>query len=138
MGALRWLNIIGFLLSKFADTREIYNNLKKDPEERKVTTYMGRHALLYIILFAVLFIGGPSLTIWCASSFISEHVLWGVILLILGIVIALYGLILIPIILNYTIKQLVLNKRAIGWIALILFLVVIAVGVAAFVYIAQI
>ncbi|MDE6104902.1 MAG: hypothetical protein K2G38_04400 [Clostridia bacterium] len=138
MKPLQWLNIIGFILTKFVDTREIYNNLKKDPEERKITTYMGRHALLYIILFAVLFIGGPSLAIWCASSFISTNPIFGIVLLIVGVVVALYGLVLIPIILNYTIKQLILNRRAIGWIALILFLVVIAVGVAAFVYISQI
>lgn len=138
MKGLHWLNIFGFILTKFVDTREVYNNLKNDPEERKVTTYMGKRALLYSLLFALLFIGGPSLTIWCASSFISESPVLGIVLLITGVVVALYGLILIPIILNYIIKQLILNRRAIGWIALILFLIIIAVGIFAFVYIAQI
>lgn len=137
MKGLHWLNIFGFIATKFLDTREIYNNLKNDPEERKVTTYLGKRALLYSILFAIIFIGGPSLTIWCATSFLSEHVFLGILILLAGIIIAIYGLILIPIILNYTIKQLILNRRAIGWIALFLFLIIIAVGVAAFVFIAQ-
>lgn len=138
MKGLHWLNIFGFILTNFVDTREVYNNLKEDAEERKITTYMGKRALLYTILFAFLFIGGPSLAIWCASSLISTRPLLGIVLLIAGVVIAVYGLVLFPIILNYIIKQLILNKRAIGWIALVLFLVVIAIGVGAFVYIGQI
>ncbi len=138
MNLLRWLNIIGFMISKFTDTRVVYNNLKKDPEERKLTTYMGKRALANLALFALFFIGGPTLTIWCASSYISTNPIFGVVLLIAGIVIAAYSLLLIPIILNYIVKQLILNKRAIGWIALILFIAVIALGIAAFVYISQI
>ena len=126
-GFLRFLNFIG----KLADDRIIYENIKKDPDLKPYSKHFGWSAIWHSLLF-LLFGGiGGVITTACFSKN------YGIILNIVGIVFGI-GLILVSLemllfALSHTIKQLKLNRRAISWIALVVFILcVVAVGAVLF------
>lgn len=109
-------NYIFFFIDRFALARNDYNRIKADAELRKTSTLLGKRAVVYNIIMLV-FMGGT------AALAIFGLTLTGLatILCIAGAVI-LYAAMLPYLILtlNLAIKQLCLNKKAIGWIMLIL------------------
>ena len=96
--------------------RSDYNRIKADDELRKTSTLLGKRAIVYNIIMLV-FMGGA------AGLAIFGFTLTGLatILCIAGAVILYVAMLPYLILsLNLAIKQLCLNKRAIGWIMLIL------------------
>lgn len=109
-------NYIFFFIDRFAMARSDYNRIKADDELRKTSTLLGKRAIVYNIIMLV-FMGGA------AGLAIFGFTLTGLatILCIAGAVILYVAMLPYLILsLNLAIKQLCLNKRAIGWIMLIL------------------
>ncbi|MBO4936885.1 MAG: hypothetical protein J6C90_01010 [Clostridia bacterium] len=107
------------LISLAVNARIAYNNAKKDENIRKTTTAFGKRALVYIITFAVLSLGGIALIWWGVDGFVNA-LIFNIFKIILGGYMVLYSLILLPLALNLVIKQMKLNKKPIGWISLVL------------------
>lgn len=109
-------NYIFFFIDRFALARNDYNRIKADAELRKTSTLLGKRSIVYNIIMLVFMGGAAALAIFGLT-------LTGLatILCIAGAVI-LYAAMLPYLILtlNLAIKQLCLNKKAIGWIMLIL------------------
>ena len=116
---------IFFMIDRMLWARENYDRIKQDEEERKTSTLLGRRALSYDIVLLIFWGGAAALVIWgitMASGW--KYVLY--------IVAALFALTMIPfciLALNFSIKQLCLNKRAIGWISLLLPLLILIAAV---------
>ena len=120
------LNFILFFTDRMLFARENYDNLKKNEQERSTTTLLGKRALVYDIILLIFVGGAAALAIWG----ITMESAWKIALFIAaGMVFAA----MIPyyiLALNFSIKQLCLNKRAIGWISLFLpIILTVAVGV---------
>ena len=118
-----------FFLDRLLFARESYELIKADEEERKKSKMLGRRALVYDIIILI-FIGGAAALVAWGSGFTDEES-WKMLLIVIATVIIF--IIMIPYYLlafSFSIKQLKLNKRAIGWIALLLpILTTIAAGV---------
>lgn len=109
-------NYIFFFIDRFAMARNDYNRIKADDELRKTSTLLGKRAIVYNIIMLIFMGGAAGLAIFGLS-------LTGIatILCIAGAVILYVAMLPYLILsLNLAIKQLCLNKRAIGWIMLIL------------------
>ena len=126
-GILRLPNFIG----KLADDRIIYNNIKNDADLRPYSKHFGWSAIWHSLLFLLFGGVGGIITTAC---FTKEY---GIILNIVGIIFGI-GLILVSLemllfALSHTVKQLKLNRRAISWIALVVFILcIVAVGAVLF------
>lgn len=109
-------NYIFFFIDRFAMARNDYNRIKADDELRKTSTLLGKRAIVYNIIMLIFMGGAAGLAIFGLS-------LTGIatILCIAGAVILYVSMLPYLILsLNLAIKQLCLNKRAIGWVMLIL------------------
>lgn len=109
-------NYIFFFIDRFAMARNDYNRIKADDELRKTSTLLGKRAIVYNIIMLIFMGGAAGLAIFGLT-------LTGIatILCIAGAVILYVSMLPYLILsLNLAIKQLCLNKRAIGWIMLIL------------------
>lgn len=126
--------IIGTLINKIINARIAYNNIKKDEELRKNYTRFGRVSLLYTFLFALLTVGGLTLMAVCIKNMVYAMFLY-VIGLIVSIYISGYGLVFVPLSLNLLIKQLCTNKKPIGYVALVMFIIVLIAAVVALVFV---
>ena len=127
-------NSIGWLLfrcfSVFIDLRSLYEDIKKNPEAKKISTVMGKKALVYwaVSLVCILLTGG--LVIWGSSMLKTALIVFGIIIIIAAVILAIYAVGYFLISLNATIKQLCLNHRAIGWIVLSLLILTLAATTA--------
>ena len=105
-----------FFLDKMIYAREKYNEIKANDNERKISTLLGRRALIYDIILLVFVGGATAFAIWG----IAIESGWRIALFILaGIILAA----MIPFYIlafNFSIKQLCLNKRPIGWVSLLI------------------
>lgn len=124
-----------FFFDRLLFAREEYDKIKQNEEERKKSTLLGRRALFYDVLILI-FVGGAAvLLIWG----ISLEETWKQVLIIVGAIIDV--LIMLPyyiLAFNFSIKQLCLNKRAIGWISLLLpIITTIAVVVCIAIFVQQ-
>ena len=116
-----------FIIDRMIEAREKYELIKQDPEERKTSTLLGRRALVYDIILLIFVGGAAALTIWGLTM----DSAWKIALFILAGLIAVSMIPFYIIALNFSIKQLCLNKRAIGWISLLLpILIAIAAAVS--------
>lgn len=109
-------NYIFFFIDRFAMARNDYNRIKADDELKKTSTLLGKRAIVYNIIMLIFMGGAAGLAIFGLT-------LTGIatILCIAGAVILYVSMLPYLILsLNLAIKQLCLNKRAIGWIMLIL------------------
>lgn len=109
-------NYIFFFIDRFAMARNDYNRIKADDELRKTSTLLGKRAIVYNIIMLIFMGGAAGLAIFGLT-------LTGIatILCIAGAVILYVSMLPYLILsLNLAIKQLCLNKKAIGWIMLIL------------------
>lgn len=118
------------LFDNFIEARDQYNKIKANEESKKVSTLLGKKSITNSIIALVLFAGGIALTLWGWSIMQNQSLagVFGIILLIIGIVLLIYPILFMIISLNYLIKQLCLNKRAVGWIALAIFVLVIVLA----------
>ena len=116
------------------NSRMMYNNLKNDEYARKETTLLGKRALRHILTF-LLFWGLAIFSIFKVFEYArSYQILMMILFIVIAIYLVAYGILFLPLALNLTIKQLKLNKRAIGWIDLTLFILAI-IGLIALVLI---
>lgn len=113
-------HIIFFFIDKLLDARQIYHDVKNNEEARKTSGLLGKRALLYDILFFLFAAGGAVSFVFGAAQLDSGAVFWGILLVILAVALLVMALIYVVLALNCAVKQLLLNRRAIGWISLIL------------------
>lgn len=109
-------NYIFFFIDRFAMARNDYNRIKADEELRKTSTLLGKRAIVYNIIMLIFMGGAAGLAIFGLT-------LSGLatILCIAGAVILYVAMLpYLVLSLNLAIKQLCLNKKAIGWVMLIL------------------
>lgn len=109
-------NYIFFFIDRFAMARNDYNRIKADEELRKTSTLLGKRAIVYNIIMLIFMGGAAGLAIFGLT-------LTGLatILCIAGAVILYVAMLpYLVLSLNLAIKQLCLNKKAIGWVMLIL------------------
>lgn len=127
--ARSWLgNIIHFW--EKADRK--YNKLKADEEKRETSASLGMRGIIQAILSAavvVLFVFGG---VFCFSK--TEFELAGLLYIIGGVISLLCGLAVLVQgffgALFYVIYQMKLNKRAIGWISLVIWILCLAGAIA--------
>lgn len=117
-------------LDKIVDTRLTYNEIKNDEEARATSTLLGKRALIYDIVIIITVIGGAALLCWALSLLESKAVLFAIVMILLAVGMFITSLVYYIIGLNCAIKQLCLNRRAIGWIALFLPIVAAILAVA--------
>lgn len=125
-----------FFIDRMIEARETYDILKEDENERKTSTVLGRRALHYGIILLIFLGGATALTIWALTL----KLVWQIILIALAVIVALAMIPYFIIALNFSIKQFRLNKRAIGWISLLLSLLTViasAVSIVIFIMLAQ-
>ena len=129
-GLLHFLNFI----TNMAEYAEIFKNIKKDETLRKTSKYFGWHAIWQTVLFAIL--GGLGILSIVTGFTKFLAIIFNIFLVVLGIALLLVSLEYFIYALNSTIKQLRLNRRAISWIALIIFILgtIALVGVASLVF----
>lgn len=109
-------NYIFFFIDRFAMARNDYNRIKADDELKKTSTLLGKRAIVYNIIMLIFMGGAAGLAIFGLT-------LSGLatILCIAGAVILYVSMLpYLVLSLNLAIKQLCLNKKAIGWVMLIL------------------
>lgn len=116
--------------STFLDLRTLYNDIKNNPEAKKTSTVLGKKAIGFWIGFILSLAAGGGLIFWGISMFQSIYIIFGIILLVAGVSIAGYSLLFLVVSINATIKQLCLNRKVVGWVALSLHIItIIAIGV---------
>lgn len=125
----RWL--LGFV-GGFIKTRSSYKDIRSNPESRKVSTLMGKKSIGYTVIFLVLLGLAVALGYWGIGMVKAVGFLLGIIMVVASIGLAFYSLSCLILALITAIMQLSLNRRAIGWIALILVFIVVAVAVVGF------
>ena len=116
------------------NSRLMYNNLKKDDYARQHTTLLGKRALRHLLCFAI----AAACAIWLISSMFSlayqGKILLAILAVVGGIYVAAYGILFLPLAINLTVKQLRLNKKAIGWVDLVILLLTIIAIIAVIIY----
>ncbi|MBE7076635.1 MAG: hypothetical protein E7374_01940 [Clostridiales bacterium] len=113
------------------NARIAYNNAKEDPEVRKSITKFGTRALFYLSVFLLLCGGGIGIFVLSLGNFMSAGIFLSIIGIVSSVYMFIWGLPYFVLALNLTIKQLRLNKKFVGWLALsIIILIVLAFIVA--------
>ena len=105
-----------FILDKLIYAREKFEEIKQNEEERKTSTLLGKRALVYDIILLIVVGGAAALTVWG----ITMESGWRIVLFILAGIVFVSMIPFYIVSLSFSTKQLRLNKRAIGWIALFL------------------
>lgn len=116
-GFLRFLNFI----SKLIDDRIVYQDLKSDENKRKTTKRFGISAIGYSVGYAVLSVLGALITAKGASGDLG--IIVGFFAIIIGAAFLLVSLELLIFAISHTVKQLILNRKAISWIAFSVFII---------------
>ncbi len=109
-----------YFLDKMIDARIKFNDLMQDEEERKVNTELGKQAIVFDIVLLIFLGCAAGLAIW-GITMKSD---WRIALFIGAIVLVIAMIPYYVLAFNYSIKQLRLNKRTIGWVSLILPIVI--------------
>ena len=122
-------NLLQFF-GKLVDDRIKFQNIKSDEETRKTSKTFGWTAIIHSVVFALLAAAGVFLLTTGLDSRGSLGFILGIVAIILGVAFLVVSLEFFVFALSHTIKQLVLNRRAISWVALAVF--IICAGVAAF------
>ena len=122
----------GNILNFWSKADRKYNNLKADEDKKDTSVSLGVRGIIQAILSAVfvaLFVFGG---VFCFSKTEFElagllYILGGVISLLCGLAVLVQGFFGA---LFYVIYQMKLNKRAIGWIALVIWFLCLAGAIA--------
>lgn len=119
------------LIGKMVDIRLKYSEIKNNEVERKNSIAMGKTAIMYNIVFLISIACGIAILLFGISLLDSIGILFGIIITLMGAVFILYSFSFLLLALNCAIKQLILNKRAIGWVSLTITLLIIVAAVVA-------
>jgi len=120
MSSFKTIGWLFKLILKLADIRVLYEQIKANPESKKVSTVLGKKALLYNISFIILGTLSIMGTIYFGKTVGTLAFLIGIIGIIVSISTLVVSLQLLVLALSCTIKQLALNRKFIGWFNLIL------------------
>ncbi|MEG1582180.1 MAG: hypothetical protein RR334_03400 [Clostridia bacterium] len=109
------------VIDRFKKTHQKFKTIKADPEQRSTSTFFAKRSIIFSVVGAFLI---PLLLWLLVASLDSGNVIFA----IFGAVIAIVAIIAIPIPfiiqnLILIIYQLRLNKKAIGWVALGLYII---------------
>ena len=124
-----------FFLDRMIYAREKYDEIKANEEERKTSTLLGVRALVYDIILLIFVVGAAALAIWG----ITMESGWKIALFILAGILFIAMIPYYVLAFNFSIKQLCLNKRPIGWISLLLPIILtiaVAVSITVFAFLA--
>ncbi len=110
----------------FVNNKSAYREIKNNPESRKVSTVMGKKSIGYTFTFLILLALAVTLGYFGIGMIKSIGVLLGIIMIVAGIGLAFYSLMYLILAFITAIMQLILNRRAVGWIALVLVLIIVA------------
>lgn len=128
---IRWM---WKFFESFLDIKSEYKDIKSG-EDRKSNVKFGVKSILYSVLFLVLVSGGIALGYWSLTMFDSLAIIFGIILLITAIGLLFYSITYFILALVACIMQLIINRRAIGWIALAIILLIVSAVVVGLVVI---
>ena len=103
-----------------------YNNVKEDPEVAKTTIMFGKRSLVYYFVFLALTAATTGLVYFCVTHFASTLILVAIGAIILAVYIGIYAIGMYILSFNLAIKQVKLNKKPIGIIALVLNIIILA------------
>ena len=119
------LLISRLIQSHSANSRSMYDNLKNNDYARPRTTILGVRALRHLLCFSICM----TITLLLLHSMFDSIQKGAVVMIILKLVGAIYtgmySLLFLPLAINLTVKQLKLNKRAIGKICLALLILIV-------------
>lgn len=120
-------------LKSFDKTRITFKDIKDNPESRKVSTVIGKKSIGYTFIFLGLLAVAFALAYFGFGMIESLGFLLGVIMIVAGIGTAFYSLMYFILAFMNAIMQLILNRRAVGWVALSLVLIIVVVVVVLFI-----
>lgn len=109
----------------FLNAKDEYKGIKSS-EERTTSSKFGVKSILYSVLFLVLVSSGLALGYWSLTMFDSLAIIFGIILLITAIGLLFYSVTYLILALVTCIMQLCINRRASGWIALSIILLIVS------------
>lgn len=115
-----------FFLDRIVDQRDAYNKIKNNEEERKNSTYFGKEAVKSNVVYFILLAATVALAIGAYAFFKASGIWQGVLMVIVAIVILPFAVIYFIFALNCDIKQMVLNKKPIGWVSLMFTFLILA------------
>lgn len=107
------------IISKIADDTMLYKNIKETPDLKAISNHFGKKAISHSLMFLIF--GGIAVFL-LNRVFAGIGVILTIIAVIIAIPLAIYAIIYFFFTLAYVIKQLKLNRTAIGWIALVVFI----------------
>ena len=123
-------NLLFKVFGKFIDIKSAYNDIKANPESKQNSTVFAKKSILYSILGAIVFAMCFAFIFWGFSLLDSSSVFFGIILIILGLSVIFYPFVYLILSLNLVIKQLLLNKKPLGFVALSIFLLMLVIIIA--------
>lgn len=109
------LRIITNFIEPFFKASEI----KKDPEKAKKCVRLGVMSIIFSLVAVVIAFGGALLLKFSMDFTSTQSVILGIFLLIISIAFLFGSLLFVGYGLVYMIAQLTVNRKAIGWIALV-------------------
>lgn len=112
-------------VDSFLNVKNEYKGIKSS-ENRVSSSKFGVKSILYSLLFLVLVSGGLALGAWSLTMFDSIAIIFGIILLITAIGLLFYSVTYFILAVVACVLQLILNRRAVGWIALLIILLIVS------------
>ncbi len=113
------------VFNQFVNIRDIYNEIKNNEEAKQVSTVMARKSILFSILFLINCAGAIALIVWGVTLIATFSIIFGIIVTLIGITLAFYSLVYLPLAINALVKQFCLNKKPLSWVALSLLIIII-------------
>ena len=120
------LNLFKFV-ELLVNARIAYNNVKNDEEAKKTTTIFGKRSLVYVFIFALMAAGATALIYWGIVNFATSWIFLAIFAFVISVYLVIYAIGMFVLSLNLAIKQISLNKKPVGIIALV-FNIIIAVA----------
>lgn len=117
------------MIEKMLDIRLQYSEIRQDEAQRPTSTVMGRHAIKYLIVFAISVVCGVAILAFGIPLLDTIGILFGIFIIITGALLLIYSLSPLLLALNCSIKQLKLNKRPIGWVTLTITLIILTAAI---------
>lgn len=116
--------VLNILLDGYLDASIVYDNLKKNTLYKDTSTGLARRSLQHLLVFALTTVFTLLISYWALTSLSS---FWEVLIMIIAVVGVVYAFVIsFPLALYTAVKQLRLNKKPLGKVALALCLVLLA------------
>jgi len=111
--------------SHVVNSRLMYHRLKAEDYARERTTLLGRRGLRHILSFMLFVSVAVAAFVMCFKWGAQGKIFLMILAIIPGVYATAYSILFLPLALNLTIKQLRLNKKAIGYINVALLILVL-------------